>query len=134
MSSVMKIPVTMIIDDDSIDQMLYKRIIDRSGLVETVLSFYYAEDALDFLRQPDRPDVDVILLDINMPGMSGFEFLQAAEEEFGESFADIVVIMLTTSLDPKDQERASAHKCVKAYFDKPLNNDQLLQISEMLQG
>lgn len=132
MTASAKIPFALIIDDDSVDQMLYKRIIDRSGLIETVLSFHYAEEALTYLRQPDRPDVDVIFLDINMPGLTGFEFLEIANAEFGSSLAEIVVIMLTTSLDPKDRAKADAYDCVKAYFDKPLTNEHLQEISVML--
>ena len=127
-----KIKTALLIDDDDVDQMIYKRIIDRSGLIEQVTSFSYAEDALAYLRIVDRPDIDVIFLDINMPRMTGLEFLDAAEKEFGDNFAKIVVIMLTTSLDPRDRARAESHASVKAYLDKPLTVENIKDVAALL--
>lgn len=127
-----KIRTALLIDDDDVDQMIYKRIIDRSGLIEQVTSFFYAEEALDYLRIKNRPAVDVIFLDINMPRMTGLEFLEAAENEFGDSFAKIVVIMLTTSLDPRDKAKAESHASVKAYLDKPLTVENIRDVAALL--
>ena len=124
----------MLIDDDTIDQMLYRRIVEESGLVGNYLAFVSAEDALDALRAEPHVDVDAILLDINMPRMDGFEFLEAASAELGDEFTKIVVIMLTTSLDPTDQERAASYSVVKDYLDKPLLQRHLEHIAEMLKA
>lgn len=126
------IETLLLIDDNELDQMLYKRIIERSGLVDQTLSFYYAEEALAFLERDRDFRVDVILLDINMPRMDGFEFLQAATERLGENFAKAVVVMLTTSLDPKDVERANSFSAVKDFLNKPLTAEHLKQISRLL--
>lgn len=126
------IETLLLIDDNELDQMLYKRIIERSGLVDQTLSFYYAEEALAFLERDRDFRVDVILLDINMPRMDGFEFLQAATESLGENFARAVVVMLTTSLDPKDVERAHSFSAVKDFLNKPLTAEHLKQISTLL--
>ena len=121
MTSLPKIGTAMTIDDEKIDQILYKRIMERSGLVDNVIAFRMAEDALDYLKSPDREPVDVIFLDINMPRMNGFEFLDQATSELGDSFVDCVVIMLTTSLDPEDEKRARCFSVVKEYLAKPLS-------------
>lgn len=126
-----KIRTLMMIDDNQIDQMIYDRIIKRSGLVETVISFSMAENALAHLaaNPDDRPDI--ILLDINMPKMDGFEFLEAAEKAFGADFC-VVVVMLTTSLNPRDKERANAFQMVKSYLGKPLTIDSLQEIATLV--
>lgn len=122
----------MVVDDNKVDQMIYRRIIKRSGLVGQVLQFLSAEEALAHLRQKDRAVVDAILLDINMPRMDGFEFLAAATEELGDSFTRMLVVMLTTSLDPRDAARASQFSVVKQYLNKPLVQKHLEQIADYL--
>lgn len=126
------IGVVMIIDDNAVDQELYARMIKRSGLVETVLSFLSAEDALAHLVAGADPAPDAILLDINMPRMNGFEFLDAAVASMGEQFAAAVIMMLTTSLDPRDLERAKRYSVVKDYCDKPLTMAHLERLAALL--
>ncbi len=125
-----RIGTLMIIDDNEVDQMLCRRLVKRSGLVDNVLGFLSAEDALEYLRSQTLPAADAILLDINMPKMDGFEFLDAATRELGARFARIVIMMLTTSLNPHDQERARQYPVVKDYCNKPL----LLEYLERLAG
>ncbi|QUJ78014.1 response regulator [Sulfitobacter albidus] len=120
----------MMVDDEQIDQMMYRRIIDRSGMAEDVVGFTYAEEALAYLKEGDRPPVDLILLDINMPRMTGFEFLEAACAELGEAFNTSVVIMLTTSLNPRDKARAASFDMVRGYVNKPLEPENLRVAAE----
>ena len=118
----------MSIDDESFDQLLYKRIIERSGLVQNFITFQMAEDALSYLRSEECEEIDVIFLDINMPGMNGFEFLERVASEFGTAFPAIIVVMLTTSLDPEDESRARSFEMVKGFLNKPLTVDELQMI------
>jgi len=122
----------MLIDDDSIDQKHYKRIVTRSGLVRCFHQFTHAEKALEFLSDPANPHIDAILLDINMPRMTGFEFLDAAVNDLGSSFAHLVVVMLTTSASPYDRERVTRYDMVRDYVIKPLELAHLERIDAML--
>ena len=114
------------------DQKLYRRIIERSGLVEDLQQFTLAEDALEYLRRMDRPKIDAILLDIRMPRMDGFEFLDAATAEFGQTFTRIAVIMLTTSASEADKQRASEYGFVRDYITKPLLIEHLELVDRLL--
>lgn len=124
----------MVIDDNMIDQKLNRRVIERSGRVEHCLYFSGGEDALLYLRRTERPRVDAILLDVNMPRMTGFEFLDAATTEFGEGFTRVAVVMLTTSMSEADQHRAGRYSVVKDYICKPLDEGHLHKIDAMLSG
>lgn len=126
------IPRLAIIDDAEFDQMLYARIIARTGLVGETLCFFSAEEALNYFEAPTSLPVDVILLDINMPGMSGFDFLDHVTETKLKAFADVVIVMLTTSLDPGDLARARKFDVVKDYINKPLEEAHVQRIGNLL--
>ena len=119
-------------DDEPIDQKLYKRLIERSGLVGTLHQHLGAESALAFFAAGDGPDIDVILLDINMPGMNGFEFLEAATARFGTHFVKSAVIMLSTSAREEDKAHARAFQVVRDFMTKPLTLDGLHHIDARL--
>lgn len=120
------------IDDDEIDQMILSRIVNRDGRVKKIIGFQMASDALDFLRNQPSCNVDAVLLDINMPKMNGFDFLEAATREFGDDFAKVVVVMLTTSLLPEDKERAFSYSSVKGFIEKPPSTDDLENLLKLV--
>lgn len=130
--TIPKIRSLMVVDDIEDDLFFYERIVKRSGIVENYVAFDSAENALDHLRVAAPGSIDVILLDINMPRMSGFEFLDAASAELGEKFVNVVVFMLTSSLAARDMERAKKYSVVRDYFSKPLTVEQLRMIAGWL--
>lgn len=121
-----------IIDDAEFDQMLYARLIERTGQVEETLSFYSAENAIRYFEGPGAQPVDIILLDINMPGMSGFDFLEHITRTNPENYAGIVIVMLTTSLNPSDIQRAASYDCIRDYIKKPLAPEHLARLAALL--
>ncbi|MEM7211625.1 MAG: response regulator [Pseudomonadota bacterium] len=128
-----KISNVMLIDDEEIDLKLYTRVLERSGLVENVLAFSYADEAFEFLKNNDDVMIDVIFLDINMPRMNGFEFLERVTSELTREIAHVVIMMLTTSLDPKDRERAERFDLVREFINKPLVVAHVLRAVELLE-
>lgn len=118
----------MLIDDEKMDQMIYRRVLKRYNNIAWVGSFTSAMDALDHLRDPSAVRPHFIFLDINMPRHNGFDFLDMAIEEFGEDFVELIVFMLTTSLDPQDQTRAEGYHMIKEFVSKPLTHVLLDEI------
>lgn len=129
-----KINLAFLIDDNEIDQRHYKRVLERSGMVENVMLFSFADDALEHIKAHPDLEIDVIFLDINMPRMNGFEFIEAAIEQIGVSFAKVVVAMLTTSLNPEDRERANSFEVVKDFITKPLTVEHVKRVARLLDG
>ena len=122
----------MLIDDNDLDQTLCARLIKRSGLVGELHGFLMAEEALSFLEQRNAPQIDAILLDINMPRMDGFEFLRTANKQLGEKFRDIPVFMLSTSESGADRLQAQDHDMVCGYFGKPLDTARLRTVADVV--
>lgn len=129
---VQKIQNIMLIDDEQVDQKQYSRVLMRSGIVENVICFTYADEALDYLRANSDTTIDVIFLDINMPRMDGFEFLEVVTSELRDDFAHVVIMMLTTSLDPRDRERAEKYDVVRDFIIKPLEVAHVQHAAELL--
>lgn len=114
-----QIDVLMLIDDSDFDQRMYKRVIARSGLVKTLVQYVDPQRALEDLLAVGARIPTLVLLDINMPTMDGFEFLEIVQDRLGDKMCPVIV-MLTTSLDPVDERRARDHAIVRDFLNKPL--------------
>ncbi|NIZ15536.1 response regulator [Phaeobacter sp. HF9A] len=128
----MKLKRVMIVDDDRFDQLAYRRILRKTNAAIELIPFQYATEALDYLKSADRTAVDAIFLDINMPRMNGFEFLQAAQDELPDQLENETLIMVTTSQNPEDKHRAESFPAVKAFFNKPLTQENIAVIDQLV--
>ena len=88
--------------------------------------------ALEYLRSDECPPIDAIVLDLRMPRMDGFEFLDALQSDRRTKKVRAVIVMLTTSLDPQDQARAENHPLVTDFWNKPLEESHLSELCRLL--
>lgn len=126
------IQLAILIYDQAFDQKMYKRILQRSGLVEEVMCFQVADLALNYLCSDAVREIDVIFLDIHMPRMNGFEFLERATALLGDALAHVCVVMLTTSQHAADQARADTFHRLRGYLHKPLTDADVAHIADLV--
>ena len=129
-----KLPLILLVDDNKDDNYLHCRSIrkvDADIPIEVCLD---GEAALSFLKRahsssgPAFPQPDLIMLDINMPLMNGWEFLNEYDKMPAEAKGNSVIIVLTTSLNPIDKDRAANYPMVQEYQNKPLTTDKIRTI------
>lgn len=112
----------MVIDDSELDLLYTRIVLERLDDPVEVQAFDSARDALQALQSDPVPP-RLILLDINMPGMDGFEFLAAYARQAATGGPAAPVVMLTSSPDVQDRDRAFAHGAVRDYLVKPIDPD-----------
>jgi CheY-like chemotaxis protein len=123
-----KLNSILLVDDDPTSCFLTQYIIEEMQLTDQIYTVPGGREALDFLRSRQAlPDfcIDLILLDINMPDMDGFEFLEAFEALHGNS--NISIVMLTTSSNKRDMDKAKIYRVID-YLNKPITEEKLGQI------
>ncbi len=124
-----KVQKVLIIDDDEINNFVCAKVISKNDFAEDVKTFLSGREGLNYLEELKNNDPsgvpDLILLDINMPIMNGWDFLEEYEKMLPELHKHPVLMMLSSSVYEEDIEKANEHSEVKDYVTKPLN-DQVL--------
>jgi len=119
----------MLIDDNEFDLYLYEKFIQIKKISNQIIKFSSAKESLNYLKLHDNsPWPDVIILDIHMPVMDGFDFLKDYENFESEKRKTTQIIMVSSTLDSSDNERAIQNPSVLALLNKPLNLDELIVI------
>ncbi|TVP52613.1 MAG: response regulator [Mongoliibacter sp.] len=113
----------ILVDDDPINNLINKRLITKLSITEKVDEFLEAEKALQKLRTLDPKVPALILLDINMPVMNGWDFLNVYLKEFPERKDEIFV--LSSSIDLQDRQKAMQYSVVKGFVEKPLTPEKM---------
>jgi len=131
-----KFKSVLLIDDDPTINFVHKLFLTEWGITDQIYTAGNGQEALDFLEHNPEfgaEEPTMILLDINMPVMNGFEFLEAYQDLDDAKKASVVMAMLTTSLHEKDRERAAKFINMDNYMSKPLEKDQLMRVIEQLE-
>ncbi len=119
--------IIMLIDDNPMDNFINKRMIESCGFAAEVICFESAIEALSHLEKKESLP-SLIFLDINMPEMNGFEFLDAFEKLNTTIHEQCKVLMLSTSENFKDLNRANKNRFVSKFLNKPLSVNVLKAI------
>lgn len=125
----------LFIDDDYPTNYYHREIAKDVEVAEELLFFQRPGKAMDYLhslKDTRRPFPEIIFLDINMPGIDGWEFAHRYGEEFGLGYSRIII--LSTSFNPADQAKAEQNKWIHAFQSKPLTIEYLEELRGELVG
>jgi len=125
----------IIIDDSKLDCFIADKIIRNSGRAGEIHAFTSAPQALEHISTAVAPPADdktTVLLDIQMPVMNGFDFMEAFEKLPDATKAGYNVYMLSSSINENDLNRVKNFGSIKQFLNKPLTSDALGEILESL--
>lgn len=129
----MNLDKVLLIDDSDIDNMVNKRVIDKAGLSSQITVKNSAIAALEYLENLARAEPEnipgVIFLDIRMPEIDGFGFLDLFKSLPPEVHSVSSIVMLSSSIDTEDYKRAMNNIFVKHFLNKPLHKDSVINLS-----
>jgi CheY-like chemotaxis protein len=133
-----KLNCILLIEDDKATNFYNKEIIKLAGVANQVEITLNGQEAIDYLTNSGNyqkngntyPRPDLIFVDITMPKMDGWEFLEEYQKLPSNQKGEVVIVMLTASINPDDQRRAESIPVVNDYKSKPLTVEGLNEIME----
>jgi CheY-like chemotaxis protein len=126
-----KLSNILLVDDDNDSNFFHERLLNQLACAENIYTAKDGRQALDFLlvqTEEKKAAPSIIFLDLNMPRMDGWEFLEEYQKLNELQHSKTVLIILTASLNPHDLEKAMSYTFVKGFKSKYLDKDGLHQI------
>ncbi|SMD36024.1 Response regulator receiver domain-containing protein [Reichenbachiella faecimaris] len=126
-----KLNSILLVDDNSDCNFFHKRLFQKMDVAEKIEIVFDGKEAIDYLtskKDGKYPQPSIIFLDINMPVMNGWEFLDEYEKLTLNQKAKVILVMLTTSLNPDDIHRAEKNPSVSEFKNKFLTEESVKSI------
>jgi CheY-like chemotaxis protein len=131
-----KLNSVLLIDDDAATNFISKMLVKKAGITDHIETVLNGQQAIEYLTNSGKykksdnvfPRPMLILLDINMPVMDGWEFAEAFDKLEENQKGEVIIVMLTSSLNPDDKERAANLPVISGFQNKILTMDGLNSI------
>ncbi len=122
-----KLKSILLLDDNLATNFIHKKFLQKANCAEQIIDFRSGINALKYLTQQGIRQPDMIMVDINMPIMSAWEFLELYENSRQITKTDTTIVLLSTSLSPADKEKADNTPVIKEVLLKPLSVESIQQ-------
>jgi CheY-like chemotaxis protein len=124
--------VIWVVDDDAIYQIIVNKIIQRSEMFSAISSFKNGKDAIDSLHNSLENNEllpDIILLDINMPIMDGWEFMEEMGLLKSQISKQIIIYIVSSSIAVEDKNKSKTYPDILGYLSKPITTNDLILVA-----
>jgi len=122
-NTVCKRPI-LLIDDNEIDLFINERLLQYSNFASDIIPLTSSKTALEYLKN-EKVLPEIIFLDVNMPVIDGFKFLYEFSKFPDNRKKEVRIVLLTSSANDRDKEKASANPNVIKFLSKPLSEQKL---------
>ncbi len=124
-------PLIAIVDDDKIFHMMAVRLMQLTNVSDRFLTFINGREAIEYLQENKNFEAkipDILFLDINMPIVDGWAFLEKYNHLHQELSKKVKIHMVSSSIDPRDTDRAKENAHILSYISKPVSKEHLVEI------
>ncbi|TVZ26787.1 response regulator receiver domain-containing protein [Gillisia sp. Hel_I_86] len=118
-----------IIDDDKIYQLIIKKVVERTSEFDSMCFYDDGIEAIEIFKSPEYVLPEIILLDINMPQMDGWQFLDNLIALRPNFHLQTIIYIVTSSIAHSDRDKAESYKEVSGFLSKPLSVEKLKEIA-----
>lgn len=120
---MVRFDAVFLVDDDPINNLINRRLLGKTGISDRIEEFLGGADALEKINELNPDESLIIFLDINMPVLNGWEFLNKYLETF--SHRNDKIIILSSSIDFLDRQKANGYAIVSGFLEKPLTLEKI---------
>ena len=124
------VELALLVDDNDVDLFIQKRFIEIAGFAKQIKAYNSPNQAITYLQESDSTTPQIIFLDLNMPDMDGFGFLEKFLQLPQKIQEMAKVVILTSSSNQSDKKRAEGYSSVTNFLSKPLSLEALKSLKD----